>query len=424
MGSSSPGSDNSMTWRICLVAMTVALAMLAVVYHVRGYYYLTAPSEDAIDLRNLWEAQQSILQGHTAAANRAFAAQHESNRQQFAEAPFASDLRTRMPLGGYPPWCFLLGTALFWPSDWSVARWYFAGIDFVLIAGISVWTWRANRRDCMDQAWLLVAAVLAMNSICNTLVIGQYGIVILACLVATLWLYGRDQRVASGVMLGLALAKPTLSIPFVVPFLVKREWRVLVACGAYLGLATAVAWWMTDANLIEMVLTKVKNAPGYAGRGDDPLSLAVQFGLDPAWAMSSIALISISVGTLVIWKWRKGDLLILFAIAGVVARLWTYHKKYDNLILMFLLVALGVHAVKQKDKVLGYAFLLTGFSLWAPSRLVVLPAFPWFQMVTWIVCLCVLLLRVGRDRRDIEADDTCGRESSAATPSLLSSEAK
>jgi hypothetical protein len=80
-----------------------------------------------------------------------------------------------------------------------------------------------------------------------------------------------------------------------------------------------------------------------------------------------------------------------FAIAAVAARFWSYHRTYDNLIVVFLLLALGSLAWSRNKAVLWAAFLLAGLSLWAPAQFTDHESFQLLQMLAWPACLAVLL---------------------------------
>jgi len=78
---------------------------------------------------------------------------------------------------------------------------------------------------------------------------------------------------------------------------------------------------------------------------------------------------------------------VAFAIAGVAARLWTYHKTYDDLIVGFVLVALARVAVMvsgRRKLVAAALFLLVGASLWVPPRVGATELFRPAKLVAWL----------------------------------------
>ena len=94
---------------------------------------------------------------------------------------------------------------------------------------------------------------------------------------------------------------------------------------------------------------------------------------------------------LLVWRQSTNDLLATFAIASVAGRLWTYHKNYDNVMLVFLLVALARTAwQRDRSTVARWMFWVVGISLWTPSSLAVHLPFQIFAMVAWIVGAAVI----------------------------------
>jgi hypothetical protein len=120
----------------------------------------------------------------------------------------------------------------------------------------------------------------------------------------------------------------------------------------------------------------------------------LQLGLDRKVVTPLLAAIVLVPTVALLWAGRHRPLLDLFAIAAVAGQLWTYHKSYDNVMLVFLLVALGARALRNPADVLaGFSFLLVGASLWLPASITDNAPFLVFQLVAWIGGLTVLLWR-------------------------------
>src|SRR5262245_54918308 len=64
---------------------------------------------------------------------------------------------------------------------------------------------------------------------------------------------------------------------------------------------------------------------------------------------------------------------------------------YDNLIMLFLLMALGTFPGHSNS--VRASFAVAGFALWAPARAWDFAAFPVFQLVAWIACSAILVVR-------------------------------
>jgi len=74
---------------------------------------------------------------------------------------------------------------------------------------------------------------------------------------------------------------------------------------------------------------------------------------------------------LLLYLWRQAPIITHFAIASVAARFWTYHSNYDNVIVAFLLLALGYLAWNRKAWYYGLHFFwlawVSGFQLNLPT---------------------------------------------------------
>jgi hypothetical protein len=117
------------------------------------------------------------------------------------------------------------------------------------------------------------------------------------------------------------------------------------------------------------------------------------------------------LGGLGLWVYlhRRVDLWILVGVTGIVARLWTYHGWYDDLLILLPMIAL-FRWIKQRSEVDGYTVLagaLLGTTLavtLAPGGLYLLPApfktlYVGLQTLLWITDFAFLLSIARHDRR-------------------------
>ena len=94
--------------------------------------------------------------------------------------------------------------------------------------------------------------------------------------------------------------------------------------------------------------------------------------------------------------------MLLFAIAAVLSRLWTYNLNTSNLILVFLLLALWRLAIETRDARAGAMFLAVGASLWVPARL---SEYHFIQLAEHLIWLWGLLELLILDRRRLVSDE-------------------
>jgi hypothetical protein len=392
----SPRRDRTLTY------LTVVLCLAAVAFVAKGTYHLVLDDRPsaAFDLRLRWQEQHYVFRHKNPYEVRAQAdARKPSAGSRLAdEAGIESDFG--IPDPGYPPWAYATGAVLFWPSNWTVARCFFAAVNLLLLIPIGLWARRVGQPHGKAVASFFCAAVLAAGAICHTLGDGQYGIIVLASLVGAFWLDERHRPMLSGLLIGVALVKPTLSLPFLVPMLVKRRYLALATAAVYIGLGSCLTWWLTSTDPITMLNQMV--ATNWLGAGADPIAFLFRAGVDIGTAAKAVAAVVITVLFALAFLYRQASMLTLFGISACAARFWTYHRQYDNLILVFSLLALGTLGLEKECRKAIAAFIGMGLTLWLPARATDELAIQLLMMLVWIACLAVLLA-VAREERGLES---------------------
>jgi hypothetical protein len=265
---------------------------------------------------------------------------------------------------------------------------------------------------------LLAIVPFAMYASGATIGNGQLGVHILPLLIAGCVLLrhpapGWRIDIAAAVLLLGALAKPSLSAPFLwLALCVPRSLRPALLIGAGYVLATVFAASFQDAGVLDLLgaalsrqsQTAVRDGPGnvanlhiwlsHAGRGAwiGPASL-LTFGMMGVWT----------------WRHRNVDLWLLIGVAGYVSRLWSYHRWYDDGLILLPMVALfrltrtdGVDPGRRLAA--GMLFAATLLTSLAPGGLFLLPP-PWnlryvnAQVVVWTAGLAFLLWTAARAKR-------------------------
>ena len=228
-----------------------------------------------------------------------------------------------------------------------------------------------------------------MSAQLSTLLLGNYGILVVACLLGALPLHEARRSWLGGVFLGLALTKPTLAAPFLVPYVVTGAWRTLAACAAYLAVGSAVVWRLTATDPITMLGQMAEVGLTYVGQGYGSVNLLLDAGASPRTAALTAGLVGLAIGIAVSWVHRTRRMLFHFAVAAAIARLAMHHKVLD-VILTFLLLEVGALWASGRVPRVGIVFVALGLTLWLPGGLVVHPdryaVTPWAQgghLVVW-----------------------------------------
>jgi hypothetical protein len=378
--------------------LAVVLGALSLAYAAKGFTYLVLKPDVPSDFQLRWAETRYLLAGRN--PNDAFFA---SPKAAAMRRPLWSP-RDESPLpeigaplmSCYPPWGLFSGVLLYWPPDIQVARWYFGAANVGALAVLLMFGYRLGRHYGMWHGAALGLSCTALSSISTALGVGQYGVVITAFLVLCYWALARkleqgQDAAAAGWWLGLAAAKPILSGPFGLAFLFPLRMRALVTLFVFFAVANGVVWLATGANPVEMVLQMLRGGQEFVNDSYGPMNALIGLGVPPVVAQIGTALGCVAAAAVLIAMWARAPLLVTFAIAAVAARLWSYHHLYDNVVLLFLLAALGELACRRANASTVAAFLVVGISLWAPGKLCDLLPFQIFQTVAWVGGLAFLL---------------------------------
>lgn len=384
--------------RVAIWALVAALLLGAVLYQAKGVALLFKP-EGGVDVRLRWQEQRYVMAGRnpydvTYAVLGVGRAPSDPGRN--AEAIPEVGIPDS---GGYPPWAFFVGHLMFWPP-WPEVKGYFLGVSWLLTAVTAIWAYRAVRPSALgrEAGWLGVASVLAISGYSTCTHVGQYGAVVVGLLALSAWALSRRWDTAAGVLMGVALLKPTIAGPFVLVLLVMGRWRALGACIAYGALATGVVWWLTSTDPLEMLLQMLSAGSEYVEDSQGLIGFLVGLGLTAKQVTPVLAIGILVPGFAVLVWFRNRPVIELFAVASVVGRLWAYHKAYDNMMLAFLLVALARVAVASRRPLAVAGFLACGATAWAPASLAKQEAFVFAQFAVWVGGAAFVLI-AGRSPR-------------------------
>jgi hypothetical protein len=353
--------------------------------------------------RLLWES------GHAGAVDLKL--RHEEIHDWFAGQPLYQVRHTTV----YPPATYVLLWPLLGWLDLTPARWLWAITSLAalgwLVHLIIQESGAKTRLECVFVALL----ALSMNATGVTIGNGQLVVHILPMLLVALLLLHRSHRrwhvrlLAVGMLL-LALVKPTITAPFL--------WMVLFAGGGLLTVALIILGY---AGLTLFAMFFQESTPTVLAQGWMERAMVVaatggyanlhrwlaSLGLQE-WTVCASLLVFAALGFW-IYLHRKGDFWILLGVTALVARLWTYHRVYDDVLVLLPMVALFRIAKREAasqgtSMAAGLLLTATILAMLAPARLEHFP-WPWSLAFTgghtllWIVVLGFLLDRARRDQK-------------------------
>jgi hypothetical protein len=263
-------------------------------------------------------------------------------------------------------------------------RVWFALVNFACLTWIIGFVAACARDQSKLDRLLVVLSVTAIAAFCTTIGVGNYGVIVVALLVGAYQAEDAGRPVLSGLLMGLALLKPQLAGPFLLVALVRGRVRTLAAATIYMIVASAAIWATSPTDPVRMLFQAARRAGGFANTTAGPLTVVLDLGVPYQQAAPLTAIVCLAIFTPLLWYYRKRSLMLLFAIAAVTSRLWTYNLNYSNMIFVFLLLALWRLAIETHDVRARGLFLAVGASLWVPARLSEYPVIQLVEHLIWL----------------------------------------
>ncbi len=325
----------------------------------------------------------------------------------------------------YPPASHLL----LWPLlGWlpvESARWLWAASSVAMLVWLArIWCGATSARSPFEGAFGALLP-LSMYATGATIGNGQLIVHLLPCLLASLTLlrgappsWPRDLLAAS--LFLVALIKPTIAAPFfwLVVFVPGRLRPALLVASGYAGLTLSASGFQPDGPValmeawVDRALVGAEYGSAREGYADQHSGLA-SLEIEGAAAHTSLAMLAL-LGAWVLWN-RRADLWLLIAVSALVARLWTYHQWYDDLLLFPVLAALyrRVASGGASARGAGLAFAATLLFALSPGGRYLIPEalrglYGTAQLLVWLGVLAFLIRCVSGDRRGGDARPTSG----------------
>lgn len=369
------------------------LVILAVSSLSVGFYYLAFHEAIPMDLRVRWVEQQYIYR--------------EYYPYPIGDSePFVIPEIGPVNSGGYFPWSFFSSIMFFPPLSLEITRFYHLFLNLGGLVILGTFAYQVGAKYGRKEAIFSVAAALAINGHIRTLVIGQYGIIINALLILMFWLLQRDRNKLAGLVYGIALLKPNISALFFFILVLQRRYWAIITCLGYVGLGTLIIWRVTATNPVEMVMTVFRQSKSFADQGSSSVNFLVALGLNPDQAVLLLAPVAMAIVLLLFYQFRFSPLLTQFAIATVIGRVSTYHRNYDDLMVVFLLLALIDLGFRSPKLIHSLALALVAISLYLPARFTVIELVANAQLIIWFCGLVYLILFESFEKRVTQSSHT------------------
>ncbi|MBP1688872.1 MAG: hypothetical protein H6Q33_5015 [Deltaproteobacteria bacterium] len=308
---------------------------------------------------------------------------------------------------GYPP----ASQALLWPfvgwlDAWQ-ARWFWGFTTAIAVAALTAVAIRESRAETTLERLFIALIFVSTYPAPITIGNGQLGIHVLTAMLCGLLLIRsgrtpswRGDLTATALLL-LATIKPSVTAPiFWVALFVPGRMRPLLLLGAgYVSLTLFAASFQPD-RLVKLFRDLAAFSAEVMGTDPTP-SLAAWMSLLglQRWTLVAAAATFALCGVWV-FRHRHADFWIVVGVSAIIARLWTYHQLYDDLLVFPAMIALyrianGGEQEDGTDVLAGILLAITLAGQLAPGRLHLYPS-PWHlpytigEPLVWITVLVFL----------------------------------
>ncbi len=218
-----------------------------------------------------------------------------------------------------------------WHGAWSLAA---LGVVLRFAFDVGAASSRLAGFACMS-------GVLAIAANATTAKMGQYGLILLALMLGSTLALSRGRTLTSGLLFGIALFKPTNAVMMAAVFVRERRWTALAVAALVVAASTAaVSLWSGHSPLDLLAATYPVGGMRFTKLGYSLITLVSTLGVPPQLA-SLICAVAGFAGLLLALGLIEGrrDPLLVLALVGFATRVSFYHRAYDDLLLVFLLLA-------------------------------------------------------------------------------------
>ncbi len=333
---------------------------------------------------------------------------HEWVHRLFAGEPVYGMLRSAV----HPPATF----AMLWPFlgwlDVIQARWLWAVTSTIMLVWLAYLLVRESYARTRLERIFIVLLLLSMYPTGVTIGNGQVILHVLPpLLTGIILLYrsgaGWQRDVLVSLLLLFSLLKPPVSVPFF--------WIVLFAPGAlrpavivtigYISLTFLAVSFQEQVEFIKLFYSWAESSSALAARGGHAnIHIWLTYLGLGTWIFPASLLTLAALG---IWTYcyRHVDLWLLLGVSAIVARIWTYHRVYDDLLILLPMIALFRVAKRSSsadgsDVLSGGLLAIAWIAVLAPARLLTFqPPWNWLMIAGHIVVWSLMLLFLFRQAR-------------------------
>lgn len=311
--------------------------------------------------------------------------------------------------------------AIAWPFvgwlEFTPIRWLWAIGIIPVLAWLAYLVVRESGASTRLERAFLVLMLLSSYATAVTIGNGQLILHLLPLLLTAILLLARSQGcwrvdLLVALLFLIALVKPSVTAPFfwLVLFVPGRLWPALLIVGGYIGLSLFATTYQT-VGLLELTRGWLERSSataatfGYANLHAWLASMGLERWMGVA---SVLALLGLGWWT---YRHRDSDIWVLLGVTALVARLWTYHALYDDLLIVLPMVALlrmtrADRVTPDAEAAAAIMLAILFLAMLIPARLLSWPR-PWNwpfsigEPIAWLATLVFLLTKARRSQSSL-----------------------
>lgn len=316
----------------------------------------------------------------------------------------------------YPPASYVILWPFFGWLGFTAARWLWAITAVVALYWLIHLILRESGAKTPLERLFVTLMLLSMYATGAAIGNGQLIDHLLPVLIAGILLLQQKQAgwrmdLFSATLLLGALVKPNITVPFfwIILFVPNRLRPALLVSIGY-GALTLLGASFQESGLVSLLHDWVKQITVLSiyGGHTNLHSWLSSLGLKE-WNLPASAIV---LGLLGLWTYRnrQKELWLLLGVTAIIARLWTYHLWYDDLLMILPMVTLFRIAKRgtptptdRRDVFASILLFIMILANLAPGGRYLLPP-PWKnyyitgQVLVWIVTLTFLINQTRQER--------------------------
>jgi hypothetical protein len=177
------------------------------------------------------------------------------------------------------------------------------------------------------------------------------------------------QPVIAGICLGLAMIKVQDAMLFTFVLFARKQWSGIAVAVAYTLVAGWIAAWRVGTTPLHMIDQLFQGTKSWTDVHLGILEPIMAAGIIPVPLLTKIGLLTAIVAAAwLCWHYRSRSNDVLMAIASVTSFSLLYHRRFDSILLTFLMVLLAARALRRNSAQTWALLFVNGLFLWLPMR--------------------------------------------------------